>query len=166
MARLVLATPEGQQVVELAAHNSLGRHPGNTIQLLDRIVSKEHCIIEQRGIHFVLRDLGSLNGTYVNGDRVVGERALRSGDEIALGATLGRYEQQDEPAPAASHQTRGAPVADPAIGSGWASNNVAPVVPEGAQTAGNFVAHAPVTFAFGSAPAIAEASPMPFATSM
>src|SRR5512138_2941876 len=97
MARLLLATPEGSQVVELLAHNSLGRHPGNTIQLLDRIVSKEHCIIEQRGDLFVLRDLGSLNGTYVNGDRVVGERALRPGDEIALGATRARYEQDPIP---------------------------------------------------------------------
>jgi len=38
MARILLATPEGQQVVELRDHNSLGRHPSNTIQLLDKIV--------------------------------------------------------------------------------------------------------------------------------
>jgi adenylate cyclase len=92
MARLLLATPEGQQVVELKAHNSLGRHPSNTIQLLDKIVSKEHCIVELRGDTFVLRDLGSLNGTYVNGDRVIGERPLRHGDEIALGTTRGRFD--------------------------------------------------------------------------
>ncbi len=78
--------------MELRPHNSLGRHPGNTIQLLDRIVSKEHCIIELRGEQFVLRDLGSLNGTFVNGDRVIGERLLRHGDEIALGSTHGRFE--------------------------------------------------------------------------
>lgn len=92
MARLLLATPEGQQVVELLDHNSLGRHPQNTIQLLDRIVSKEHCIIERRGSLFVLRDLGSLNGTYVNSERVVGERMLRHGDDIALGATRARFD--------------------------------------------------------------------------
>ena len=65
MARILLSTPDGQQVVELRPHNSLGRHPSNTIQLLDKIVSKEHCTIEQRGDHFVLRDLGSLNGTAI-----------------------------------------------------------------------------------------------------
>ena len=65
MARLILATAEGQQAIELRPINSLGRHPNNSIQLLDKIVSKEHCILEQRDGGFVLRDLGSLNGTYV-----------------------------------------------------------------------------------------------------
>lgn len=93
MARLLLSTPDGQQVVELGVHNTLGRHPTNSIQLLDKIVSKEHCIIERRGAQFVLRDLGSLNGTYVNGERVNGERPLRHGDEIALGSTRARLDE-------------------------------------------------------------------------
>ncbi len=92
MARLVLTTPEGQQVVELRAHNTLGRHPSNTIQLLDKIVSKEHCVITQQDQHFILHDLGSLNGTYVNGERVAGQRALQHGDDIALGSTRARFE--------------------------------------------------------------------------
>ena len=92
MARILLVSPEGQQVVELRDHNSLGRHPSNTVQLLDKIVSKEHCIIERRPNGFTLRDLGSLNGTYVNGERVAGERDLRHGDDIALGQTRARYD--------------------------------------------------------------------------
>ncbi len=92
MARLILATPEGSQVVDLQVANSLGRHPSNTIQLLDKIVSKEHCIVEQRGPAFWLRDLGSLNGTYINGERVRGEQILRHGDDISLGATRARYD--------------------------------------------------------------------------
>jgi len=93
MARLQIVTAEGgQQAVELRAHNSLGRHPNNSIQLLDKIVSKEHCIIEQRGDHFVLRDLGSLNGTYINADRVRGEGLLKHGDEITLGTTRARFD--------------------------------------------------------------------------
>src|SRR5690606_32931422 len=87
MARLVLTTPEGQETVALSAHNTLGRHPNNSVQLLDKIVSKEHCIIIQTGAEFILQDLGSLNGTFVNGERVAGERPLRDGDEIALGST-------------------------------------------------------------------------------
>jgi adenylate cyclase len=93
MARLVLDSKEGQQTVELQGRNSLGRHPGNTIQLLDKIVSKEHCIVELRATGFVLRDLGSLNGTYVNGTRVQGERDLRHGDEISMGQTKARFEE-------------------------------------------------------------------------
>jgi adenylate cyclase len=92
MARLILATAEGQQAIELRPINSLGRHPNNSIQLLDKIVSKEHCILEQRDGIFILRDLGSLNGTYINGERVRGEQALRHGDEIALGSTRARYD--------------------------------------------------------------------------
>src|SRR3954469_3034349 len=98
MARLILATAEGQQAIELRPINSLGRHPNNSIQLLDKIVSKEHCIIEHRDQQFVLRDLGSLNGTYINGDRVRGEQMLRHGDEIALGSTRARYDDGVGPA--------------------------------------------------------------------
>src|SRR5512144_1608034 len=92
MARLILMTAEGTQAVDLRPVNSLGRHPNNTIQLLDKIVSKEHCIVEQRSEGYVLRDLGSLNGTYINGQRVQGEGPLRHGDEILLGATRGRFD--------------------------------------------------------------------------
>ncbi len=97
MARLILATAEGQQAIELRPVNSLGRHPNNTIQLLDKIVSKEHCILELRDGQFLLRDLGSLNGTYVNGERVRGEQFLRHGDEIALGSTRARYDDGSGP---------------------------------------------------------------------
>jgi adenylate cyclase len=116
MARILLATPEGQQVVELRDHNSLGRHPSNTIQLLDKIVSKEHCILERRPNGFTLRDLGSLNGTYINGERVVGEQDLKHGDDIALGATRARYDDgSGRPLP--PPPPYGVPAAPPQ--SGW-----------------------------------------------
>jgi adenylate cyclase len=122
MAKLILATAEGQQAIDLRPVNSLGRHPNNTIQLLDKIVSKEHCIVEQREGRFVLRDLGSLNGTYVNGERVRGETALKHGDEIALGSTRARYDDGSGASPpppalgpgAVQHAT---PVGRPAPGS-------------------------------------------------
>jgi adenylate cyclase len=92
IARLLFATAEGAQSVELRPRNTLGRDPKNSIPLLDKIVGKEHCVIELRGNGWFLKDLGSLNGTYVSGDRVQGERALRQGDEIALGATRLRFD--------------------------------------------------------------------------
>jgi adenylate cyclase len=97
MARLILATAEGMQAVELRPINSLGRHPSNSIQLLDKIVSKEHCILEQRDGVCILRDLGSLNGTFINGERVRGEQALKHGDEITLGSTRARYDDGSAP---------------------------------------------------------------------
>ena len=85
MARLILLTPDGPQSIELRATNTLGRHPNNSVQLLDKIVSKEHCVIEKRADQWILRDLGSLNGSYVNSDRVQGEKAVHHGDEIIFG---------------------------------------------------------------------------------
>ena len=123
MARLILVTAEGQQAVDLRPVNSLGRHPNNSIQLLDKIVSKEHCIVEFRVDHYVLRDLGSLNGTYINGERVQGEQALRHGDEIALGSTRARFEDPAAPMGAApsvarpqQYPTPGLPMAPPSQG--------------------------------------------------
>ena len=64
----------GQQTAELKAVNSLGRHPNNSIPLLDKIVSKEHCSIELRGDHFVLR---------VRGDSMVDD-GIRDGDYVVV----------------------------------------------------------------------------------
>ena len=120
MARLILATAEGQQAIELRPINSLGRHPNNTIQLLDKIVSKEHCILEQRDGHFILRDLGSLNGTYVNGERVRGETLLKHGDEIALGSTRARYDDGS-----------GVALPPPPVGPGAVQHAPPPQAPQG-----------------------------------
>jgi len=70
---------------DLAEKNTLGRHANNTLRLVDREVSKEHASIDRMaGGGFLLRDLGSSNGTFVNGRRVK-ELKLREGDEISLG---------------------------------------------------------------------------------
>jgi adenylate cyclase len=95
MARLTIFGPEGQQRKELLPHNSVGRHPENTVQLLDRIVSKEHCHVDYVSGRWVLKDLGSLNGTFVNGERVT-ERVLSHGDEISLGSTRMVFEGDAE----------------------------------------------------------------------
>jgi adenylate cyclase len=92
MAKLILTSPEGQQTVTLASRNSLGRHPDSTIQILDKIVSKEHCRIALEGDTWVLEDLDSLNGTFLNGSRLNGKRPLVHGDEFSLGATRARFE--------------------------------------------------------------------------
>ncbi len=61
-----------------------GRSPDADIFLDDVTVSRKHVEFVREGDGFVLRDVGSLNGTYVNRDRI--ERtALRSGDEVQIG---------------------------------------------------------------------------------
>jgi adenylate cyclase len=100
MAFLKITSPEGtERSADLVEHNTLGRHPDNSIQLLDRIVSKNHCHIDRdrNDGKFVLIDQGSLNGTYVNGERVQGTRTLRLDDEITLGSTKIIFVDTSEP---------------------------------------------------------------------
>ena len=108
MAKLILLTGETRQEFELGAVNTIGRHPDNSIQILDRIVSKEHCrVLRTPDGHFLLRDLGSLNGTYVAGTRV-GEQILKDGDEIVLGNSHLIYQEGSipgEPVDRVSFQT-------------------------------------------------------------
>jgi adenylate cyclase len=96
MAKLILTSGEHRQEFELAGMNTIGRHPDNSIQILDRIISKEHAqIIRTNDGRFLLKDLGSLNGTYVSGARV-NEQILRHGDELVLGSTHLTYVEQTE----------------------------------------------------------------------
>ncbi|MEM8605679.1 MAG: adenylate/guanylate cyclase domain-containing protein [Myxococcota bacterium] len=94
MARISIMGPSGRQERQLFRHNSLGRHPRNTHQVLDRVVSKEHCHIELQDDGYVLKDLGSLNGTFVNGERVKLHK-LEPGDEITIGSTRIVFEPTD-----------------------------------------------------------------------
>ncbi len=87
MAKLILISSDEEQEFELGPQNTLGRHPDNSIQILDRIISKEHCeITGTPDRRYLLRDLASLNGTYIAGQRVQ-QHVLRDGDEITLGST-------------------------------------------------------------------------------
>ena len=62
----------------------VGRHPDSDIFLDDITVSRRHAEVRRHGEGFRLHDIGSLNGTYVNRERVE-ESDLRSGDEIQIG---------------------------------------------------------------------------------
>ncbi len=62
----------------------LGRHPDSEIMLDDITVSRRHADVERTAIGYVARDAGSLNGTYVNQERI-DEAPLRQGDELQVG---------------------------------------------------------------------------------
>lgn len=61
-----------------------GRHPKSEIFLDDVTVSRKHAAFVRDGEGFVVRDLGSLNGTYVRGERV-DEARLESGQDVQIG---------------------------------------------------------------------------------
>lgn len=69
----------------------LGRRDQNDFVLTDLNVSRLHASIEYERHRHVIRDAGSLNGLFINGEKVA-EACLLSGDEIGLGNTLLRYE--------------------------------------------------------------------------
>lgn len=63
---------------------SIGRHPESSIFLDDVTVSRRHAEIRRRAGSYHLADVGSLNGTYVGGERVE-EVALYEGDQVQVG---------------------------------------------------------------------------------
>ena len=63
---------------------TIGRHPESDIFLDDVTVSRRHAEIEQHGATFVVRDVGSLNGTYLNRERIE-QGELHNGDELQVG---------------------------------------------------------------------------------
>ncbi len=64
--------------------STVGRHPESDIFLDDITVSRRHVEFRREADSFHVHDVGSLNGTYVNGDRV-DDAALQNGDEVRIG---------------------------------------------------------------------------------
>jgi serine phosphatase RsbU (regulator of sigma subunit)/pSer/pThr/pTyr-binding forkhead associated (FHA) protein len=75
----------GRRVAMTGPRIVIGRGRESDVFLPDYRLSRRHAEIEQRGDSYFLIDLGSTNGTFLNGQRVIGERRLRDGDLIALG---------------------------------------------------------------------------------
>lgn len=69
----------------------IGRSPQCEIQLDQESVSRNHCGIRFDGSGFLVRDLGSTNGTYVNDDLIEGEGRLRHGDQLKVGRTIMKF---------------------------------------------------------------------------
>ena len=66
----------------------IGRDSGVDVVISSSAVSRRHARLMREGEGYVLEDLGSSNGTYLNGERLVGRRLLKSGDQIRLGAAI------------------------------------------------------------------------------
>jgi adenylate cyclase len=71
----------------LGENNVLGRSTTASVRLADREVSRKHSQIDKEGEDYVLRDLGSSNGTYLNGKRIFAPSKLKEGDEVLIGTS-------------------------------------------------------------------------------
>ncbi len=94
--KATLAMGDGSRIALRPGVISVGRSAESTIPLNDTNVSRRHAELRLRGegadAVWVLVDLGSTNGTLVNGVKVNGEQVLRKNDAIVFGATKARYE--------------------------------------------------------------------------
>ncbi len=100
---------------------TIGRNAGNDLVIVDPEVSRRHAHILRREGQFTVEDLGSTNGTFVNGARVSTETALRDGDTIDLADTVRlRYiitsgpVDEVQPTPAEADQPPATPEPPPA----------------------------------------------------
>lgn len=86
-SHLEISRPSGRELVPLHGQRvTLGKASTNAVALEhDETVSRLHAVLENLGFAWSIRDLGSRNGTYLNGERITAERVLRSGDEVRLG---------------------------------------------------------------------------------
>lgn len=88
MAALSILILPGGGTVDLHGLCTLGRSDANTVALDDDHVSRKHAVIQHQGENeFWMVDLGSSNGTWVNGRRVSRPLALRDGDVIDMGGS-------------------------------------------------------------------------------
>ena len=72
--------------------NSIGRHDDCLIRIRSAQVSRRHCeVFEDKG-KLMVKDLGSSNGTFVNGQRVLGQQPLKAGDVLSIGGVTLRVD--------------------------------------------------------------------------
>jgi hypothetical protein len=78
--------------------NSIGRHDDCLIRIRSSQVSRRHCELHVDDSKLLVRDLGSSNGTFVNGKRVLGQQALRPGDVLTVGGVTLKIDQAQDSA--------------------------------------------------------------------
>ncbi len=90
-ARLVVLEPKERRgtAFALAGPITIGRDDDNTIQIQDdSFISGHHARVSIANGHVVVDDLGSTNGTFLNGTRLTAQRTMHNGDRIHIGNTV------------------------------------------------------------------------------
>jgi pSer/pThr/pTyr-binding forkhead associated (FHA) protein len=90
-ARPTLSGPSGKRVELGDALVTIGRHEECELPLPDDQASRRHARVVPTDAGYLLEDLGSTNGTFVNGERVAEPRLLSDGDRIEIGHSVVRF---------------------------------------------------------------------------
>lgn len=111
---IVRRGPQPNQVYELTNEvTNLGRDITNDIVINDREVSRHHLRLTRGADGYTIEDLGSTNGTFVNGKRLTGATALKNGDMVGLGETVTLQFEVGRPGASAAPPAQAAPTQAP-----------------------------------------------------
>lgn len=122
--RLVIQSgPLAGQIVDLTKDSlTIGRGADNDVVISDNVVSRRHCQIQRAANDWMITDLGSANGTHVNGQRITTPTLLRPGDLIRVGQTTLQAQAIAEPPTLPSVQPIAAQVQAPPMPAQTGSN--------------------------------------------
>jgi len=81
---------EGNKEIELKLPATIGRSPDNEITLAQPLVSRRHCELFATHDQLFVRDLGSMNGTYVGSEKIEGDHPLNPGELLTVGTVTFR----------------------------------------------------------------------------
>src|SRR5688572_3107851 len=98
MARIVLESGGPPRSYPVGRSLIIGRHSGAGVVIDDPQSSREHTGIAFDGRAYVVRDLDSRNGTFLNEAQVLGPEVLHPGDRIRIGRTIFAFELDDDDA--------------------------------------------------------------------
>lgn len=103
---LVMFKDDERRVFPVKAGKTIvGRKTDADLRIPTRDVSREHCEIEANGVVMSVKDLGSSNGTFVNGKRV-SESQVRAGDKLGIGPVVFVVQIDGEPAKITPHDAK------------------------------------------------------------
>jgi ABC transport system ATP-binding/permease protein len=153
--KLIIEDDEGRKTVVpfVREEITIGRQEGNTIRLTERNVSRRHARLLRQNGRVVVEDLGSSNGTRINGERISGQSAIKDGDLLQIGDYDLALQNEaalaaSKAAPASSASTRPTLPATPALRLG----SDEPSDPDGSGLEAETELETPVEETSGSSP--------------